>query len=75
MISGSFDNSMAADIDLNNYLRENPIMIGCVLASSVIGDAAYRSFVKHKRATLSTRILEEVGPAFESLVPATTTPS
>ena len=58
-----------ANLDTDSYLRAHPTVLGCVLASTVISEAAHRAFVKHKRATLSTHILAEIGEAFESISP------
>ena len=57
--------------DVAVHLRKSPILLAGILASSVAGEAAFRSFNKHRRATLSTKILEEVGAAFEDLCPVT----
>lgn len=56
-------------IDINNYIKQNPVMLACVLSSAVIGEAAFMSFAKRKRGSLATHILDEVGDALNTLSP------
>jgi hypothetical protein len=66
----SHDGAPASETcNIDAILRENPIILGCILASSVVSEAAFKSFSKYKRATLATHIIEELGPAFEKLSP------
>ena len=55
----------------NSYadLRNHPIVLAAVLASSVVKAAAWRAFLVSSRSTTSTAILNHIGQAFEIVHP------